>query len=297
MPSTFAHHLHGQLVLDRCPEEIASIIRENRELFDIGVHGPDILFYYNAIHSNRVNRFGHYLHHHPAFLFFGPASAAERGKRAPVDESESRRRLAYLAGFVCHFVLDSACHPYVQRKIEVDGIPHGVIEGDFERFLIRLSGGDPVRTRLTDQIIPSEENAETIRTFLPEFSSRDIQKCLRDMKFWHDVIYARTPVKRGLLYAGMEIIRMYPQLNGRVMRPAPNPDCADSSLRLLKYMNRSLDPAVGLIEEYFAFLRGERPLPAAFSATFSYGRAYRKIPVYSLKKEREYAVPGASGIS
>lgn len=296
MPSTFAHHLHGQLVLDRCPEEIASIIRGNRELFDIGVHGPDILFYYNAIHSNRVNRFGHYLHLHPAFLFFGPASAAVSGGRAAAGDDEIRRRMAYLAGFVCHFVLDSACHPYVQRKIEVDGIPHGVIEGDFERFLIRLSGGDPVRTRLTDQIIPSEGNAETIQAFLPEFSSRDIRKCLRDMKLWHDVIFARTPVKRGLLYAGMEIIRMYPQLNGRVMRPVPNPACADSSLRLLKYMNQSLDPAVRLMEKYFAFLRGESPLPAAFDKTFSCGRAYRDIPVYSLKKEREYSVSDESGI-
>ena len=46
MPSTYAHYRFGQEVLKELPNDIKKIIIENKELYDIGLHGPDILFYY-----------------------------------------------------------------------------------------------------------------------------------------------------------------------------------------------------------------------------------------------------------
>ena len=46
MPTTYAHDLFGQKVYRQMPEEVKKVIRENGELYRIGLHGPDIFFYY-----------------------------------------------------------------------------------------------------------------------------------------------------------------------------------------------------------------------------------------------------------
>ena len=42
MPTTYAHDLFGQKVYRQMPDEVKKIIRENGELYRIGLHGPDI---------------------------------------------------------------------------------------------------------------------------------------------------------------------------------------------------------------------------------------------------------------
>ena len=64
MPTTYAHDLFGQKVYRQMPEEVKQIIRENGELYRIGLHGPDIFFYYfsNTIFIIRVcYYFSHFL--------------------------------------------------------------------------------------------------------------------------------------------------------------------------------------------------------------------------------------------
>lgn len=40
------------------------------EYYNIGVHGPDILFYYHSYCKNKVNQYGVKVHHEPAREFF-----------------------------------------------------------------------------------------------------------------------------------------------------------------------------------------------------------------------------------
>ena len=49
MPTTYAHYKFGKEVLSALPRPLQNSIEAHRELFDIGLHGPDILFYYNAL--------------------------------------------------------------------------------------------------------------------------------------------------------------------------------------------------------------------------------------------------------
>ena len=80
MPSTYAHYVFGKRMLDVFPQEIAALARAHRQLYDIGLHGPDILFYYHPLGSNRVNSVGFGTHGRPASEFFAPAKkAAEAG--------------------------------------------------------------------------------------------------------------------------------------------------------------------------------------------------------------------------
>ena len=44
-PSTYAHRRFGTNVLEHLPDELRAQLEQNRELYDIGLHGPDPVSY------------------------------------------------------------------------------------------------------------------------------------------------------------------------------------------------------------------------------------------------------------
>ena len=65
MPSTYAHRRFGADVLVQLPRELREKITPYRPLYDMGLHGPDLMFYYWALQSNPVNRLGNAMHEQP----------------------------------------------------------------------------------------------------------------------------------------------------------------------------------------------------------------------------------------
>ena len=58
MPSTYAHYRFGKDVLGRLPAKQKQDIQAHPDLYNIGLHGPDLLFYYKPISHNPVNQLG-----------------------------------------------------------------------------------------------------------------------------------------------------------------------------------------------------------------------------------------------
>ena len=109
MPTTYAHYKFGKEVISALPRPLQSAIENNRELFDIGVHGPDILFYHNPIKKNSVTTQGYELHDKMADEFFSHGLDVVRSSENPAAAR------AYIYGVICHFALDSECHPYIEK--------------------------------------------------------------------------------------------------------------------------------------------------------------------------------------
>lgn len=62
MPTTYTHYAYGQEVFHKLPEELQRKIEPYIEYYNIGVHGPDILFYYHSYCKNKVNQYGVKVH-------------------------------------------------------------------------------------------------------------------------------------------------------------------------------------------------------------------------------------------
>ena len=94
MPTTYTHYIYGQEVLCLLDKKIQKKIQPYIKYYNIGVHGPDILFYYRAFCKNEVNQYGVKVHdrtmreflHHAFFVY-------ERQQQKP-------EAFAYLAGFM-----------------------------------------------------------------------------------------------------------------------------------------------------------------------------------------------------
>lgn len=281
MPSTYAHYRFGREVLAVLPENIASAVRANRGLYDIGLHGPDLLFYYKPLGTNAVNQIGFAMHARPAVNFF--ASAAE------IVKSGTDAAAAYAYGFVCHFALDSACHSYIENKIRLSGVTHTEIESEFDRSLLLEEGREPLSAVLTAHIRPDAEKARVIAPFfgiLPE----QALKALRSMVFYNGLLRAPHQPKRGIVNLVLRISGNYKEMHGMMIAKRPIAACEDSSMRLKKLSAAAVPQAAALIQNFAEAVRGEAALSSAFQETFSHKRRWRDIPVLSPEEERNYEV-------
>lgn len=262
MPSTYAHRRFGANVLAMLPAELAQTIGQHRQLFDVGLHGPDLLFYYHALKSNPVSTLGNAMHDKPGRVFFERA-------RGVVRQAEDRQAaLAYALGFVCHFALDSTCHPYVERYTRERGVTHCEIETEFDNALMRKDGLDPLKFFTAGHICPTEVNARVITPFYEGISEQQTLEALKGMVSVHRLLQASNPVKRWVVLTGMKVVGKYDGLHGLVANPVPAPQCTESSTELEKLFAQAMPLAVRLIEEFAEMLEQDMPLDAAYDHTF-----------------------------
>ncbi|MCD7728704.1 MAG: zinc dependent phospholipase C family protein [Clostridia bacterium] len=284
MPSTYAHYLFGEKVASRLGGSLAKTISENKQLFYIGLHGPDILFYYKPLGKNAVNSSGYAMHERPASEFF------KRAGDILELTGNNGGSAAYIAGFICHYALDHACHGYIEKKIAASGLAHSEIENEFDRFLIYYNGKDLKHTDLTAHISATKENADVIAAFFEDITSEQIKKCLKSMKFYISFLSGNRAYKRFLVNFCLKISGQYNKMKSVIMNKKPIGGCSDSNKRLFKLFNRAVDDCLKLEEAYFGYLDGKNGLDERFDFTFGAGENWRDIPVYSAEEEDMYEV-------
>lgn len=262
MPSTYAHFRMGQEVAGLVPEQMKKTIDQNKELFDIGLHGPDILFYYKPLAANNVNQIGYGMHEHAGKEFF------EHAAKILKEKNQMDAYLAYVYGFICHFALDVTCHGYIDEKIAASGVSHAEIEVEFDRELMIRDGLDPITHKLTDHIVPSEKNADIIYPFFEGTNGTQVKKALEGMIFNNNLLVAPSKVKRQFVYALLRVSGNYKEMHGLMVNFKKNPNCNDSTEKLLAFYETARERSVKWISEYEQFLSGEKKLDSIYDITF-----------------------------
>lgn len=262
MPSTYAHYRMGKEVIPHLNAEEREIVENYSDLYMIGLHGPDILFYYGALWSNCVNAVGFGLHEQSGRSFF------EAACKAIANSKNQEAALAYTYGVLNHFALDVSCHKYVDEKIASSGITHAEIEVEFDRSLMILDGYDPVSHVLTDHIHPTAANAEIISAFYSGITARQIKKSLNSMIHYNKLLLANTELKKKMLYALLKATGNYTEMHGLIVNPAGNPACEDSNQKLMDLYGQAKMRAVQFIHDFDKNLKGIKPFDSLFDYTF-----------------------------
>lgn len=243
MPTTYTHYRFGEEVRGLVNERAAKAIDAYPGLFHIGLHGPDLLFYYNALGKNSINQQGVKLHTLPGSFFFRHAAEVIR------NHSGEEAYLSYTYGFLCHFALDVGCHGYIGEQIKATGITHSEIEAELDRELMVMDGLDPVRHRVTGHLKATKEHAEVIREFFRAVDTGKIQKCIRDMILILNLLVAPSRLKRRLILFSMKRAG-HPELGKLIINYEKNPECDASTARLLELYEQSKPVAAGLIDHF-----------------------------------------------
>lgn len=113
MPATITHAFFAKDVLDILPEEIKNTISEDRiKMFG---QSTDPLMFYNLISflpGKGVRKFQNQFHSEKSQEFFINLIRYIKVNKLNDDIDVN----SFLAGFICHYVLDSTVHPYVIYK-------------------------------------------------------------------------------------------------------------------------------------------------------------------------------------
>ncbi len=146
MPAIITHDLFGRDVLGDASDLLGFTAPDEKDAFLLGNQGPDPLFY--TVVDPLMHRWtplGGVMHRaRPAALLLAMREAVER-----LEGHERRVARAYMAGFACHWQLDSTMHPFVyfwQNGICSAGVPgldegagskvHAEIERDLDEMVL-----------------------------------------------------------------------------------------------------------------------------------------------------------------
>ena len=256
MPSTYAHYRFANEVLSLLPRDVRAIAENNKELYFMGCHGPDILFYYKPLTHNAIRKMGDEMHIKRAKPFF---------EGAKQTASSSEAALSYALGFITHFALDSECHDYVEARRKQLGITHTKVEVEFDRFLLEDDGKDPVKSKLAEHIIADEKYASVIAPFF-DLKPKQIKRALKDMKKVCDMFVVPKKFKRSIVTS---LLKMFggDSLNDQVMGYFPDPVCEQSNKVLFEKFEGAKPIAKRLIVNFCVNLNN-RGLDARFDKNY-----------------------------
>lgn len=262
MPSMVTHDLFGRMVLARLDEDIKNIILKYPKPFHMGLQGPDILFFHKPLTKSAVSEFGFGMHREKASVFFNQALELMQ------EEEKDSAYASYLYGFVCHFILDSECHPYIARVIEEYGMDHNEIESEFDKYLLKALDMNPKRFRSDSLIYDDEDTIEAIHLFYPTITKEELRQSLKDMKMVKKVLFAPNIIKQRVIYTSMKMVGKYQSLYGIVMNVKDNKDCMMTNVRLNEIFKDAVKIACDMIIDFSYSLNEGKPLNDRFDRNF-----------------------------
>ncbi len=243
MPATYAHYIFGKKVYAKLPKEEKQRIFQEKDAFLLGLHGPDLLFYYYPIGKNKINQHGVWLHKEFAADFFN------RGRTFYRKRQDAALR-AYLYGFLCHFVLDNECHPFVNYYAEEKDIGHLTIETEFDRYLMELDGHDPLVYLPIHHLISRAHTREQIALLFDHISSVQIDVCIHMFRQVITFFVCRHIGKRLFLKIFSRIAGQDKGIGGLIMDGCVHPVCQESNHFLRERMEHAVLSAVDEIQKY-----------------------------------------------
>lgn len=261
MPTTYAHDLFGKMVYHRLDPEIQEKIKKYQTTYQIGLHGPDILFYVRPFHKNRFNQMAHRLHREEAAGFF------ERGREL-YQKTGNEEILVYLLGFICHFMLDSTCHPYISEYMKKTGARHDEIETEFDRALMVRTGKDPFHYQPGSVIRIEKNSVDAISEVMEGMSHKDIVRALMGTKFYTRLPICDSEKKRKIKLAVARILFMYRLADGRIIRGEPKDICLESTQHLMQLFRQTVPEAAAMINEYYKQRNGSDRLNVRFDRNY-----------------------------
>ncbi len=269
MPTTYTHYRFGKDVYRQLPLQIRQDIRPYVDLFCIGLHGPDLLFYYRALYRNPVNQLGFAMHKRPGMEFFSGASRF-LGQQADsvVPPEDIAPSMAYLYGFLCHFALDSNCHPYVEQSVRRTGISHSEIEAELDRRYMIMDGIDPMHYHPTRHFRATRMNARVISRFFHGVGLAEALKAIRSIRFYINLLTIHTRAGHRILRGVMKLVHCPQDLYDMVMRPDVNPACVPICDQLTKHYEAAVVDALELIQNFRDHIEKGEPLDARLNHTF-----------------------------
>ncbi len=254
MPANYAHYRFGKLALPTLPGSARQCIGRFRRMYDIGLHGPDILFYYNPIMDTPVGQLGHSYHTWSGQKFFEQAC----------KQADSEAARAYLYGLLGHYCLDSLCHPCVNRLVDIGEVRHIALESQLERRLLAADGEpSPATFDMSGRLRLTRGECMTVAQFYPPATGANIHRSMKLMRFCVHFLASPRRAQREKL-----LIRFKPELCDILIPETENEEMSLYVDELVELYGQALERFPRMVEALIAHMETGKPLGEDFAPTF-----------------------------
>lgn len=261
MPSHYAHYRFGMAILETLPADIRRCIQRFRRLYDVGLHGPDIFYFYNPLGTGATGTLGIKFHEQTGRSFFTRACRAIR-----MENNEAAA--AYLYGVLCHYVLDSVMHPVLLEMAKNVGVSHAALETEFDRYLLQHDDRfPPDPKRLTQHLNLTNGECDTVARFYPPASSKTVKRAVNNDAYMVRLLTTTEGIGRNVLTAGIRILGK--DLQDMLMTSQPNPKCAHLNEALEEQYQQALDRFPEYLRQMHAHMTYSAPLEEEYTAPFA----------------------------
>lgn len=254
MPAHYAHYRFGKQVLSTMAPEQRQCVQRFRRMYDMGLNGPDIFFYFNPYWKTATGDLGETFHRQSGREFFAVAAKAATSEAA----------LAYLYGLLAHYCLDSVCHPYIRQLVDIEEAKHTPLESAFERHLLLLDKKPSPQTYdMSKHWKLTRGECMTVAAFYPGTTGAKISQSVKSMAF--SVKFLQHPNRT---FRKKLLQKFKPSLCDHMIPEEDNEDIALYLQGLNSRFDRAAKRYPRLLEQLTVSLRTGRELGEDFAPDF-----------------------------
>jgi len=212
MPDIVMHHYFGREVINELEDKTVEKIK-NLNLYDFATAGPDPFFFVSFFNKKKniaSREFGNYIHRHKSRAFFLEL----------IEQTKANHGLfPYLCGFVCHYYLDVATHPYIfyytgvynhddQNSFQFRGL-HTKLERAMDSYVIKsFYSSPPEKFKIHQEILKQKGLDKHLKYGLDKVyknvydhdnAYEHIKRSIKDQRKFYKFIYDPRGFKNKLL--------------------------------------------------------------------------------------------------
>ena len=262
MPSTYAHDSFSKCVQSKLPKPLSDICKNYETQFQFGSQGPDFLYFYRPTSKNHYTEIGSLIHCCTLSRYLQPMIPIL--KLYGTDSME----YAYILGFICHFALDSSCHPYVIPKVKELSFPHIAMETEFDRFLMEKDGENALAYPL-HQLIPTDEKTlSCLHHLYPDIPEDVIASCMKTYRSYRKLWV--TPNKASYYFAKalLKCRRRSGYFCNFLLTDQTHPKAHMTNPELNVLYEKAVDLAVSYLSSFHESFTKDQPLDFRFDRNF-----------------------------
>ncbi len=256
MPAIFTHIQFGKEVAALLPPPLRELTEKYPKPFYLGTQGPDILFYHKPMkkkEKNPARKLGWDMHAVSSAQFFQNAAkllCEDENNRDEIGNfAPKTAEAAYILGFLCHFTLDSACHPAID-KASVNGLTHGKIESELDKYFFRKNSYPARGVNAADFFYPSEDAQQASANILG-VTEENTALAMRSMHKINRLFSHKCGAVHGFCHAVLTLAGMNKTFGEMFLHKKDDERCKDLLPLLHKQFDEAKEIAANKIVEFF----------------------------------------------
>ena len=257
MPANYAFHSFGAEALRRLPEKQQRPIQRFRRLYNGGLHGADLFFWFRPTMPSTVGELYHTYHSMSGREFF--AQACELLKQNP-----SEGGMACLYGLLANYCLNTQLTPLFREAMAQGNVTRTELEVELDRYLLSLDGKTPAHQQdLSPSLKMTRGECVTLAMFFPPVTAANAYSAYSGMMRWTRRMAAK---KRG--FTQLLLKASQGTFAQQMMPDHANHKCLHLDNAMAECCSKALELYLEMARQLTAYREEGTPLGDLFAPSF-----------------------------